>query len=425
MKSILPPGMFDATRLTHAGRLTEAAAALQQMLRGQVAPGSVYSRTRRGYSTIDEMDEKAATEIRRPPGTASMSGVDRPPFGIVAETMHPTMPDGLRGLFGQAGRSGLQVPGGKDPSPAPSRVAVPDGAQFLAASFSNHAGSRPYKLYVPSSYRPGQLIPLIVMLHGCTQSPDDFAAGTRMNEAAEKHICLVAYPGQTISANMQKCWNWFSEGDQKRDGGEPSLIAGITYEVMRDYAVDPGRVYIAGLSAGGAAAAIMGDAYPDLYAAIGVHSGLACGAAHDIPSALTAMKRGDGGAMRRAIHPAPSGVQGRVVPTIIFHGDRDTTVNPRNGDAVAAQSARIAALKTRVEKGQVPDGHAYSRTLHADANGQTVIEQWVVHGAGHAWFGGSPAGSYTDPRGPDATKELLRFFLEHPHPMASLTKASA
>ena len=129
--------------------------------------------------------------------------------------------------------------------------------------------------------------------------------------------------------------------------------------------------------------------------------------------------------MRRAVRTAPSGVQRRVVPTIVFHGDRDTTVNPRNGDAVAAQSARIAALKTRVEKGRVPGGHAYSRTLHADANGQTLIEQWVVHGAGHAWFGGSPAGSYTDPRGPDATKELLRFFLEHPHPMASLTKASA
>jgi poly(hydroxyalkanoate) depolymerase family esterase len=343
--------------------------------------------------------------------------------GFARGTMHLTMADGSRGFFGQVGHSGLQVPNGKDWSPAPSPVAVPDGAQFRAASFSNQAGSRPYKLYVPSSCRPGQAIPLIVMLHGCTQSPDDFAAGTRMNEAAEEHICLVAYPGQTISANMQKCWNWFSEGDQKRDGGEPSLIAGITCEVMRDYAVDPGRVYIAGLSAGGAAAAIMGDTYPDLYAAIGVHSGLACGAAHDIPSALTAMKQGDGGSMRRAVRTARSGVQRRVVPTIVFHGDRDTTVNPCNGDAVAAQSARIAALKTRVEKGQVPGGHAYSRTLHADANGQTVIEQWVVHGAAHAWFGGSPAGSYTDPRGPDATKELLRFFLEHPHPHGIVDKS--
>ena len=318
MKSALPPGMFDATRLTHAGRLTEAAAALQQMLGGQVAPGSVDSQARRGPSTIDGMAEKAGRQ--RPdahlgPGRA----VARPPLGIVAGTMHPTMPDGLRGFFGQVGRGGLQVPGGKDPSPAPSPVAVPDGAQFLAASFSNQAGSRPYKLYVPSSYRPGQVIPLIVMLHGCTQSPDDFAAGTRMNEAAEEHTCLVAYPGQTNSANMQKCWNWFSEGDQKRDGGEPSLIAGITREVMRDYAVDPGRVYVAGLSAGGAAAAIMGDTYPDLYAAIGVHSGLACGAAHDIPSALHRDEAGrrrlnTPGGSYRAIRGAAAGRSDHCLP---------------------------------------------------------------------------------------------------------------
>jgi poly(hydroxyalkanoate) depolymerase family esterase len=258
------------------------------------------------------------------------------------------------------------------------------------------------------------------MLHGCTQSPDDFAAGTRMNAVAEGHICLVAYPGQTSSANRQKCWNWFSEGDQQRDGGEPSLIAGITREVMRDYAIDPRRVYVAGLSAGGAAAAVLGQAYPDLYAAIGVHSGLACGAARDLPSAFAAMQRGNGGSAYRAAGISRSGPQ-RVVPAIVFHGDRDTTVNPRNGDAVVAQAARGAALRTHAEEGRVPGGYAYSRALHADANGQTVIEQWVIHGAGHAWFGGSPAGSYTDPRGPDATGEMLRFFLEHPHPAAMQT----
>jgi poly(hydroxyalkanoate) depolymerase family esterase len=255
------------------------------------------------------------------------------------------------------------------------------------------------------------------MLHGCTQSPDDFAAGTRMNAAAEEYTCLVAYPGQTISANLQKCWNWFSEGDQQRDSGEPSLIAGITREVMHDYQIDPQRVYVAGLSAGGAAAAVMGDAYPDLYAAIGVHSGLACGAARDMPSAFAAMQRGSDGSVPAA-GAARSGSQWRVVPAIVFHGDRDTTVNPRNGEAVVAQSAQSAALRSRAEEGQVPGGYAYRRTLHAEANGQTVIEQWVIHGAGHAWFGGSPTGSYTDPRGPDATREMLRFFLEHPRPTA-------
>jgi poly(hydroxyalkanoate) depolymerase family esterase len=330
------------------------------------------------------------------------------------------MPEALRGFLDQVNASDFKpgdfkLPGAGMPSfsAAPARVAVPEGAQFLTAHFSNKAGSRPYKLYVPSGYRAGQPVPLIVMLHGCTQSPDDFAAGTRMNDAAEKHMCLVAYPGQTGAANMQKCWNWFNEGDQQRGQGEPSLIAGITRQVMCDYAVDPARVYVAGLSAGGAAAAVMGDAYPDLYTAIGVHSGLACGAARDMQSALSAMQRGG------TVAAASSGKPRRLVPAIVFHGDRDGTVNPRNGDAVVAQSAQATELATRVEDGRVPGGHAYRRTLHIDASRRTVIEQWVVHGAGHAWFGGSPAGSYTDPRGPDATREMLRFFLEHTHPAAA------
>jgi poly(hydroxyalkanoate) depolymerase family esterase len=381
MKNILPDGLLTATRLTKSGRLAEATAALRRML------GS-------------------AGEPRAAAGTGE------PSFG----SAQPAIPEALRGFLDQIGTGNFPqgklspgrfpLPGvGARPSPVHAPVAVPEGAQFLSATFGNQAGSRSYKLYVPSGYRADRPVPLIVMLHGCTQSPDDFAAGTRMNEAAEAHTCLVAYPAQTSAANMQKCWNWFNAGDQQRDGGEPSLIAGITRSVMREYAVDPRRVYLAGLSAGGAAAAIMGDAYPDLFAAIGVHSGLACGAARDVPSAFAAMQHGSDGLSRRA---AP-----RIVPAIVFHGDRDATVNPRNGDAVVAQLAQAARLATRTEQGQVPGGHAWRRSLHADADGRTVVEQWVVHGAGHAWFGGSPAGSYTDPRGPDATKEMLRFFLEH------------
>ena len=289
---------------------------------------------------------------------------------------------------------------------------VPEGAQFLARTFSNQAGTRPYKLYVPSGYT-GQPVPLIVMLHGCTQSPDDFAAGTGMNAVAEERTCLVVYPGQTSGAHAQKCWNWYSEDDQQRGSGEPSLIAGITRQVMQDYAVDPQRVYVAGLSAGGAAAAIMGEAYPDLYAAIGVHSGLACGAARDLPSAMAVMRGGSkAGAYRHQHGSAPR----RLIPSIVFHGDRDTTVSPRNGDDVVEQSVQGATLRSQVQTGQVPGGRAYSRTIRLDATGQPVSEQWVIHGAGHAWSGGKAAGSYTDLNGPDATREMLRFFQEHPHP---------
>jgi poly(hydroxyalkanoate) depolymerase family esterase len=251
------------------------------------------------------------------------------------------------------------------------------------------------------------------MLHGCKQSPDDFAAGTRMNTVAEETGCFVAYPAQDASANVSKCWNWFSPTDQRRDEGEPALIVGITRQIMRDYSVDPRRVCVAGLSAGAAAAAIMGMTYPDVYAAIGVHSGLACGAARDLPSAFAAMRKGDEGS-RSALS---GGGRQLPVPTIVFHGDQDRIVSPRNGDHVIAQASGIRSgdMARRVEHGRVPGGRSYIRTSFAAKSGEVTLEQWVIHGAGHAWSGGSPAGSYTDPKGPDAAREMLRFFLEHSH----------
>ena len=251
-------------------------------------------------------------------------------------------------------------------------------------------------------------MPLVVMLHGCKQSPEDFAAGTRMNQHAEELTCLVAYPEQSATANSSRCWNWFRPEDQQRGYGEPALIAGITRQVMSDFAVDPARVYIAGLSAGGAAAAIMGSAYADLYAAVGIHSGLAAGIAQDMPSAFAAMHHG--GQVRQVAGGMP------IVPTIVFHGDQDRTVNPQNAELILAQAAAGIELEKRVERDQVPGGHAYTRTRYIDRAGSVLLELWVVHGAGHAWSGGSRDGSYTDPNGPDATREMLRFFGYHSRP---------
>lgn len=295
--------------------------------------------------------------------------------------------------------SGLDLPGYDAPRAEPAPL--PPGAQFITGSYANHAGERKYKLYIPSSYH-GQPMPLLVMLHGCTQNPDDFAAGTRMNEVAEERRCLVVYPEQTKQANNAKCWNWFNAIDQQRGQGEPSLIAGIAEQVKRDYRVLDQQVYVAGLSAGGAMAVIVGTLYPDVFAAVGVHSGLPYASAQDLPSALSAMKRGAGA------HKAPGG----SLPIIVFHGDRDTTVHPRNGDAVTAQrlNGHAAGSAPSVQSGSVPNGHRYTQTTHHDHDGKPVVEHWVVHGAGHAWSGGSAQGSYTDGKGPDASREMMRFF---------------
>jgi poly(hydroxyalkanoate) depolymerase family esterase len=391
MNEMLKPKiMLEATHLTRAGRLTDATALLQRMLRGETAPnthfGGASDVALAGRTPI--IDGKAET----------IDETDRPLSGA-ATPVRPNRFGALRALFDRVRR--------RSPAPVSTPDIVPAGGRFIEATYSNSEGTRTYKLYIPSRYQ-GQALPLIVLLHGCTQSPDDFAAGTRMNLIAEEQTCFVVYPAQPSDANAAKCWNWFRSTDQRRGQGEPSLIAGITRQVMREYLVDPQRVYIGGLSAGGAAAAIMGATYPDLYAAIGVHSGLACGAANDLPSAFVAMRQG--------VEAGPvSPVLGnwQAVPTIVFHGDRDTTVHPRNGHHVIARSRRITNSRKTVHRGRVPGGHTYTRTIHTDPSGPAVFEHWEIHGAAHAWSGGSPAGSFTDPRGPDATREMLRFFLEH------------
>ena len=424
------PDLLAATRFVQAGRLTEATALLQRLFRGEPEDvahntGGLPPSAKTGLIDLTPETLEVAEQRREPPAVKAVgTGIGNLPSPGLAVTAQSAMPEALRSFLQRFNGSGLEVGLGglaELASPTPLPEALPDGAKFLAGSYSNQAGSRAYKLYVPSTY-DGQTLPLVVMLHGCTQSPDDFAAGTRMNKLAEEHGCLVAYPAQSASANISKCWNWFKAEDQQRDGGEPSLIAGITRQIMAEYPVDPQRVYIAGLSAGGAAAAVMATTYPDLYAAVGVHSGLAAGAAKDMPSAFAAMQ---GGATTAPLHSyrGTAGAEGRMVPTIVFHGDQDRTVNPRNGDQVIAQarSAATAGLQATAtaQQGQAGGGRSYRRATHADAAGQAMLEHWVIQGAGHAWAGGSPAGSYTDPQGPDASREMLRFFLEHPHPTAA------
>src|SRR3984893_5772215 len=375
---MIRPGvdMMEALRLTRQGRLQEAMAVLRGT--SPVSEGSAEPEASEGTAPLFDMV---------PPSSETGSAWTATPTGARSDaTPRGGFLDRLRKLDKSA------------------TVVLPAGAKFETHDFANEAGSRSYKLYVPSRNK-GEALPLVVMLHGCTQSPDDFAAGTRMNECAEEQRLLVAYPAQPSSANPSKCWNWFEGSEQRRGHGEPPLIAGITRQILRALPGERGRVYVAGLSAGGAAAAIMGATYPDLYAAIGVHSGLACGAASDLPSAFAAMRQGPVSFGGGPDEPR------RAVPTIVFHGDCDTIVNPLNGKHVIAQSKAAMDFQTTVSRGEAPGGIGYTRTVHTDEGGRSILEQWVIHGLGHAWFGGSPAGSHTDPRGPDASGEIVRFFL--------------
>jgi poly(hydroxyalkanoate) depolymerase family esterase len=385
--------MAEATRLTRQGRLVEATKLIQQTLS---SPGATWR-----MPDAPCAEEETGGMPPRPPVL--------PPPADEGIPLRRVSSGWIRRLRAFPGRS---APGpGLAYRPAPPAAKRLAG-RFDAFSYTNAAGTRAYRLYVPTGYT-GDPLPLVVMLHGGTQGAATFAAATGMNDLAERETFLVAYPEQDHSANAGLYWNWFDPGHQRRDTGEPSLIAGITTQVIDSHGVDADRVYVAGFSAGGAMAAVMAAVYPDLYAAVGVHSGLAYAAASDLPSAFAAMRQGP---------PRPARPTAQPLPLIVFHGDQDATVAPANAAGLIDHvlAARLTHHRTGASpaivtsRGQVPGGHAYTRTCHQDPTGATVAECWTIHQGGHSWSGGVPGGSYTDPHGPDASAEFIRFFDEHP-----------
>ena len=380
MNETLQHLMREATRLTRTGRLGDATAAIQRALSGG------------------------------PPAAAPRA--DAAPMTAKA----PAPAEVLDGCVFEV------------PARAASAAPQHDPAGFSSGTHRHANLARDYKLYVPPA-AAGKSLPLVVMLHGCTQDPDDFAAGTGMNDLAAAQGFFVLYPAQAQGANPQRCWNWFKPNHQRRGSGEPALLASLTQAVIAQHNVDPRRVYIAGLSAGGAMAAIVAAAYPEVFAAAGVHSGLPAGAAGNVAEALAVMASGTASPSpilarrtgRAGAVPESASESGSAsVPTIVFHGDQDRTVHPRNGEqVVAAATSGVVGNEVgrpTLEQGACAGGKRFTRSVYRGDDGSVRAEHWLVHGAGHAWSGGRAAGSYTDADGPDATREMLRFFLEHAQP---------
>jgi poly(hydroxyalkanoate) depolymerase family esterase len=301
------------------------------------------------------------------------------------------------------------------------------GGSFARGSFANEHGERDYRLYAPDS-RDERPVPLVVMLHGCGQDAEDFAAGTRMNALAEREKFLVLYPEQDLDANRSGCWNWFEPSDQERGRGEPSIIAGATEKVIDEHGADPRRVYVAGMSAGGAMSAVMAATYPDLYAAVGVHSGLEYGAADGTLAAVAAQRSGgpDPDRQGRLAFESARPAEARILPAIVVHGEEDRVVDVVNAHQALSQWAQtndyaedgtdddgVADEPDEVLPGRIPEGYEYVRYVYERPGGGVIMEKWIVEDLGHAWSGGDPEGSFTDPEGLDASEEMVRFFLQH------------
>ncbi len=375
--------MRRATEATRALDVASATRVIREALGSGTRPEAAAPPPPSGAGRPADVIEDAEILDAAPPRPSARP---RRPLGEVVRRLR-------EGRFALPGL--METPGSRPTPPPP----VAPGASFTWRHYACAADSREYRLYVPATAAQG-VAGLIVMLHGCTQNPDDFALGTRMNALAERHRLVVAYPGQGARHNPKGCWNWFRPEDQERGAGEPAIIAGLAAALAAEFGVPASRVFVAGLSAGGAMAAVLGETYPEIFAAVGVHSGLARGAASDVVSAFAAMRRA----------PAATARPAKAPRTIVFHGDADQTVHSSNAEQVVARAAGTGAGG---ERGTVdaPGGRSTARTIVRRRDGSTQAELWLVAGAGHAWSGGNAAGSYADPSGPDASAEMIRFFL--------------
>ena len=393
MNSDFAQAMRRALDRTRAGSLNEVTAGIQAALSGQPwleeeEGGVAQTPAPRSDGALPHSKHDGDHESPIPPKAPRRS------LKQVVEALMKKRPSGLASLLSGTGR--------RAPSAPPE---IPERAEFQSRTFASAQGTRAYKLYVPGSRADG-VRGLVVMLHGCTQTPEDFAAGTGMNEVAERVGLLIAYPAQTKADNSSACWNWFRPGDQLRGQGEPAILAGLTRALISEFAVDPEMVFVAGFSAGGAMAAVMAATYPDLFAADGVHSGLAHGAASDVVSAFAAM-RGEA----RPVHSTAGRSGDRTaVRSIVFHGRADRTVHVVNGERVMRANGQDLARAEAMPTGVLSE-RTVERRIWRTADGMSEAELWLIEGAGHAWAGGRPEGSYTDPAGPDASAEMIRFFL--------------
>jgi poly(hydroxyalkanoate) depolymerase family esterase len=410
MKPRFLDAMGEALTLVRNSNLAEATDRIRKALSGEQS---------RGGENDPEAEEHARVEALRLGRNSSLAEATALPCEALSgeeaqgremkpeaeREPRPTSPRPARRPLGEVLRALRDRPALLPGAPAAPRAepAHDFGDRFIRRAYRGAAGALNYRLYVPADHERRDLA-LALMLHGCTQNPEDFALGTQMNGLADEFGLIVAYPHQTRRANPSGCWNWFDPRHQRRGSGEPAKLAGLAQELAREFGVRKDRVFAAGLSAGGAMAEVLAATYPDVFDAVGIHSGLAYKSAVDVPSAFAAMKGTAGIA-------GPQGANVNGCRKIVFHGGADLTVHPMNGERILDEAERGPNPLKRSDLDSGTEAGRVSRTALEDAEGRPVVERWLVEGGGHAWFGGDPRGSYTQSVGIDASRVMVRFFL--------------